>query len=482
VAADRVVLLTSLNGELYAQARDWLGRSECAVARDIDDLRRAQGKTLLSYATSVIVPPDVLRGFRGAYNLHAASPHYPGRDPHHFAVYEEASRYGATLHVMTERVDEGPIVDVEWFDVPRNSSPTDLLRLANTAGIALLQRWGPRLQSGELPSPADPPIAWTGKKRKRSDFRAMCRLSTTIARDEFERRVRAFDVAGYKNLTVELHDRVFRIEKSESDGDCESQVLGASKTATPFTHDRYRLLLRSGLAAGFRFVDFADLTARRAVGEKLCGLRHDCDNDLVAAARLAEIEAEEGVRSTYFVMLRSALYNVLAPTNRALVERILGYGHWLGLHFDHSVVGAETMARVAAIVDDERRILSVEFGRPVDVVSFHQPGPQILDNHIKLNCLNTYDRNDMAEVYYASDSNLVFRGGEPERLFAEGAYRKIQILLHPEWWTKEPMGLAEKWNQMLLNNVELMQESLLAREHTFDARREIMVRSAGRSG
>lgn len=252
-------------------------------------------------------------------------------------------------------------------------------------------------------------------------------------------------------------------------------------TAPPFTHARYREMLRAGGAAGYRFAGFGELSAHGAAQTRLCLLRHDCDNDLVAAARLAEIEAEEGVRSTFFLMLRSALYNLLAPTGRTLVRRILDRGHWLGLHFDESVVAGEPDARVSELVDRERQTLREEFGQEIGVVSFHQPGRRILDNRIKLACLNTYDRQDMAGVHYTSDSNLVFRGGEPDALFAEGAHRRIQILIHPEWWTAEPMPLAEKWNRMLLDNLEVMQESLLRREDTYTAPREIIVRSAAGS-
>lgn len=248
-----------------------------------------------------------------------------------------------------------------------------------------------------------------------------------------------------------------------------------------FTHARYRALLHCGLTSGYRFVDFVDLRAQHLAAEKLCALRHDCDNDLVAAARLAEIEAEEGVCSTYFVMLRSALYNLLAPTNRALVRQIVGFGHRLGLHFDQSVVPDRRNESIVALVDEERRIVSAEFEQPVSVVSFHQPGQMILDNQIKLNCLNTYDRDDMAGVHYTSDSNLVFRGGEPERIFTEGAHDKVQILFHPEWWTEDPMPLDEKWNRMLLDNIGLMQQSLVLREDTFTSRREVTVRSTDQS-
>src|SRR5262249_229160 len=57
---------------------------------------------LISHSTSVIVPASVLEVLQGrAVNIHAASPRYPGRDPHHFAIYDGAARYGATAHVMT---------------------------------------------------------------------------------------------------------------------------------------------------------------------------------------------------------------------------------------------------------------------------------------------------------------------------------------------------------------------------------------------
>jgi peptidoglycan/xylan/chitin deacetylase (PgdA/CDA1 family) len=252
-------------------------------------------------------------------------------------------------------------------------------------------------------------------------------------------------------------------------------------SAPAFTHARYRQLLRAAGAGGYRFAGFGELVAPAAADARLCLLRHDCDNDLVAAARLAEIEAEEEVRSTFFLMLRSALYNLLAPTGRDLVGRILEHGHWLGLHFDESVVDGEPDARVAELVDRERQVLREEFGQEIRVVSFHQPGRRILENRIKLSCLNTYDRQDMADVHYTSDSNLVFRGGEPEALFAEGSHSRIQILIHPEWWTAEPMPLAAKWDRMLLDNLEVMQESLLRREDTYTERREITVRSAERN-
>lgn len=242
-----------------------------------------------------------------------------------------------------------------------------------------------------------------------------------------------------------------------------------------FTHARYRAILRAGRAAGYRFAAFDEIEAARRAQGRACLLHHDCDNDLVAAARMAEIEAEEGVSSTYFVMLRSAMYNLLAPPHTALVRRILALGHRLGLHFDESVVAALPPESVAAEVDRERGLLRTEFGCEVDAVSFHQPGPRILGGEVRLGCVNTYDRGDMEGFHYTSDSNLAFRGGEPTELFASGAHPRLHILIHPEWWTEGATSLSEKWNAMLVDNVEIMQTSLLAREDTFNERRAVRI-------
>src|ERR1700688_1672260 len=76
-------------------------------------LRRVR---LIGFATPTVVPARILQGLGyGAYNFHPGPPHYPGWAPAHFALYEQAAEFGATAHVMTERVDSGPIVDVVLF-------------------------------------------------------------------------------------------------------------------------------------------------------------------------------------------------------------------------------------------------------------------------------------------------------------------------------------------------------------------------------
>src|SRR5207245_6682120 len=124
--------LTNSTGHALDSVKRALGNVVAiAVVRDLASLLASPidaHTSLISFGTSVIVPATLLaRLIKPAYNLHAASPEFPGRDPHHFAAYLGAKTYGATLHLMTERVDDGPIVAVEMFQVAPDATPASLL-------------------------------------------------------------------------------------------------------------------------------------------------------------------------------------------------------------------------------------------------------------------------------------------------------------------------------------------------------------------
>lgn len=167
---------------------------------------------LLSFSTGIVVPEHIIRSPNIlAVNVHAASPDFPGRDPHHFAVYYGAKRYGATMHYMAARVDQGPIIDVELFDVPDRMSPHWLLDKANEAGFRLLRRFFNAYRITGAPTTRRD-IAWGPRKFKRSDFIELCRVDCEMNQIEFLRRLEATAMPGFNNLYVDIHGHRFRLE------------------------------------------------------------------------------------------------------------------------------------------------------------------------------------------------------------------------------------------------------------------------------
>ena len=100
---------------------------------------------------------------------------------------------------------------------------------------------------------------------------------------------------------------------------------------TFFRYDRLASFLRD-LNERYTVTTFADWDGGPGIV-----LRHDVDLDLRPAHRLAELERDCGVRSTFFVLTTCPLYNVLAAPNRAMVAEMAAWGFEIGLHFDPMV-------------------------------------------------------------------------------------------------------------------------------------------------
>jgi methionyl-tRNA formyltransferase len=169
--------------------------------------RRAR---LVAYASPIIVPPQILDqlGY-GAYNFHPGPPDYPGLAPAQFAIYHDAANFGATAHLIVEKVDAGPIVGVELFPTPPGISVIELEWLAYRHMAHIFWELAKALATQAEPLPRLP-IHWSGEKSTRRRYAAMCNLAPDISRDELDRRIRAFGGNSFGlGLTLELHGAQF---------------------------------------------------------------------------------------------------------------------------------------------------------------------------------------------------------------------------------------------------------------------------------
>jgi methionyl-tRNA formyltransferase len=136
---------------------------------------------LVAFCTDVVVPIEVLDrlGF-GAYNFHPGPPRFPGWGCAHFAIHQGATEFGATAHVMVEKVDSGPIVGVELFHIPPQTTVSDLEELAYGHLARLFRRLAPALAARIKPLPRLP-IRWSGEKCTRRRHAAITAPSRSIS-------------------------------------------------------------------------------------------------------------------------------------------------------------------------------------------------------------------------------------------------------------------------------------------------------------
>jgi methionyl-tRNA formyltransferase len=171
------------------------------VALDPNVLPRAR---LIAFSTPVIVPPNVLKALGyGGYNFHPGPPRYPGWSPAHFALYEQAAEFGATAHVMIERVDAGPIIDVALFAIPPGITVEALEGLAYAHLARLFWELACRLATDAAPLP-ERPLQWGPRKTSRRSYEAICDIPLDITKEELDRRLRAFG-GNHFGVTPAIH-------------------------------------------------------------------------------------------------------------------------------------------------------------------------------------------------------------------------------------------------------------------------------------
>jgi hypothetical protein len=207
-AAERAVLPSVLLGHNPRLTVMPVETSTELAALSPDLLRRAR---LVGFVTPVIVPQRILaRLGYGAFNFHPGPPSYPGWAPAHFALYHQATKFGATAHVMVERVDAGSIIEVAMFAIPADISVLGLEGMAYARLAQLFWRMAKWLALNPEPPPALP-LQWGERKYFRSTYRAVCEIPLDISRDELDRRIKIFGGNHFgMSPTINLHGVEFR--------------------------------------------------------------------------------------------------------------------------------------------------------------------------------------------------------------------------------------------------------------------------------
>ncbi|MDE0091588.1 MAG: hypothetical protein OXP12_09645 [Thaumarchaeota archaeon] len=231
-----------------------------------------------------------------------------------------------------------------------------------------------------------------------------------------------------------------------------------------FTERHYKEILREAKGR-YRFAFFGDN------GEDPHVLwRHDLDASVHRAVRLAEIEKDCGVCSTYFVRLHSEFYNLLEGAVYDRILRIVRMGHRLGLHFEGEfyggVAGGTALKRLLL---REKGLLEDWFGLKVGAFSFHNPdGGQLLClgmdsvGEAENLMVNAYGRTMRRRYHYCSDSNGYWRHERLYDVVSNSKHERLHILTHPEWWLQRPMTPKGRIRRAVTGRARTQMEAYLA--------------------
>lgn len=425
----------------------------CKGAFELKRLDNSSENSLITFGISEIIQEGVFKSFSNAINIHAASPEYPGRDPHHYAIYDKAKQYGAVAHIIEKKVDTGDIIDAELFDVPPNISAQGLLDLANNAGMTLLMRIVLDIVESKPIHPNG--MKWSGIKRSRNNFNEFLKLKPYDSYNMIYDKYHAFQKgSSYKNLSMEMFGLTFRYE---------SGVPTTDKG--DFTLEVYKSLLQL-IKHHYTFIHYHQYDS---VFKNKVVWRHDIDFSIKNSLKLAQIEHDLGIKSSYFVMLGSPYYDIREYASRHAMKKIKELGHEVGLHYDSLYLQwspIETYEEYEKSLLEQKKELERILDMPIKIFSHHNPTTfdntlfaEICQHTYQHGMINVYANNIQRHFHYVSDSNGIWRHGKVSEYIDVDRYPNLHILTHPLWWSDYSTTPRTKvLNELFLRVTDIMHE------------------------
>lgn len=232
-----------------------------------------------------------------------------------------------------------------------------------------------------------------------------------------------------------------------------------------FTYKAYENLLDKLKECNYNFCNYSNYNNF----ERCVILRHDVDNSLKDAVKFAELEFKNNVKSTYFILLSTNLYNIFSKESRCMINDLKSMGHEIGLHFDEEKYDVHNVDELKKYAKKEMSILSAELEMNIDVISMHRPSKWVLEKNIHFeNAHNSYGKVFFEQFKYISDSRMNWRE-DVLGIIESQKCDKLHILTHAFWYKDEavpPNSIlkgfinSKKFElyQSLKNNIRDLQE------------------------
>lgn len=222
-----------------------------------------------------------------------------------------------------------------------------------------------------------------------------------------------------------------------------------------FTFDNYRKLIQLAKAKGFQFILHKDefVSVRKDII-----WRHDVEFEPDLALRMARIENEEGVETTYFFQLHSPYYNVVDSHYRDVFHQIKDLGHCVGLHFDSAYWGITDESQLNDFVVLDKEYLEKNMGVEIDTFSFHNTTPftQSCLDYRYGGLINSYASFFKEHYNYCSDSLGYWRFDRLEDVLNDNCIQHLQVLTHDANWNDEVLSPRKRFSKVMNDRAAIL--------------------------
>ena len=222
-----------------------------------------------------------------------------------------------------------------------------------------------------------------------------------------------------------------------------------------FTLANYERLVELAVKNGYQFISY---TNEFVEGRKDILWRHDVEFEPDVALKMAEIEHNHGVKTTYFFQIHSLFYNLFDPHYTEVFHAIHALGHYVGLHFDSHYYGITNEDQLNKFIELDCAYFEAVLGVKIKTYSFHNTTPF---THSCLKpmyggLINVYSSHFKEKYNYCSDSLGYWRFDRLEDVLNDDSIKHLQVLTHDANWTDEVLSPRKRVRKFVSNKAESM--------------------------
>jgi len=170
-----------------------------------------------------------------------------------------------------------------------------------------------------------------------------------------------------------------------------------------FTLHTYRRLLLALKDARYNFLTFESYCRQKenkTLPERFVILRHDVDTKAYNALRIAKIEKELGIKSSYY-------FRVVPQSNKAeIIREIVAIGHEIGYHYEDLSLCKGNLSD--AIRHFEKQLVYFRTYYPVKTICMHGSPASKIDNRDIWKHLHYKNYGILGEPYFDIDYKKIF--------------------------------------------------------------------------
>lgn len=230
----------------------------------------------------------------------------------------------------------------------------------------------------------------------------------------------------------------------------DQKYVGIDFSGIDFTLDYYAQMLNV-LKNEYVFIPYQHYEKE---GGNYMLLRHDVAFSPERALSMAVVENRVGVTATYFINPHSDWYNAFDKRSTTAINRILELGHYIGLNMDLSYWNVPlSCSPINRLVDKEKKLLESVYDVVVSAMSFNNPTTSTLELYREETyggLINTNGVKLRTLYQYVSDSS--YNKWNIINYLGYKGPQRVQLLLHPIWWTYKKMCAVDKVRTYIVNS------------------------------